>query len=441
MQDFANNIVAEFTLTPLQLLSLKQKFSEKLKEGLERHHEMLKCLPTFVKHLPSGREVGKFLTVDLGGTNLRVGLVELLGSGRFKISKESRPLPEELKSANNGRKIFSFIAEQIDLFLQKPEIEAQLPLQLGFTFSFPVEQESLAHGRIIGWSKEIVADDVIGLDAVELLQAELQARGLEDIKVSSLVNDTVGTLLAQIYADGKTKISVILGTGTNAAYVEKQENISKLSGNLPGYTAINIEWGTFGDGDDSVLPVTRFDRQLDAESKNTGKQGFEKMISGKYLGEIVRLVLAEAQTRGLLKRFDNPSPYLLKTKAVSEFIQAPSSESLFQLLKVKSREVDAIAAICRAVAERSAHLCAIGIAAIYERLVHEHIIQPDDHCIVAVDGALYQRFHQYSVLLQETVCRLTASNDDGSMMCKTLLVMAEDLSSIGAAAAIAAIPQ
>jgi hexokinase len=68
--------------------------------------------------------------------------------------------------------------------------------------------------------------------------------------------------------------------------------------------------------------------------------------------------------------------------------------------------------------------------------VDEKIIGPNELCVVAVDGALYQRFHQYKEFLQETVCQLTTDHERD--MCKIELVMAEDLSSIGAAAAIAA---
>jgi hexokinase len=36
-------------------------------------------LPTPITTLPSGQERGSFLAIDLGGTNLRVGFIELLG--------------------------------------------------------------------------------------------------------------------------------------------------------------------------------------------------------------------------------------------------------------------------------------------------------------------------------------------------------------------------
>lgn len=49
-----------------------------------------------------------------------------------------------------------------------------------------------------------------------------------------------------------------------------------------------MEWGGFWS---SHLPRTDIDEQLDSESVNPGDDGFEKMIGGKYLGEIVRRVL------------------------------------------------------------------------------------------------------------------------------------------------------
>ena len=36
-----------------------------------------KCFPTYVRELPSGCEVGKFLALDLGGTNFRVVVIDI----------------------------------------------------------------------------------------------------------------------------------------------------------------------------------------------------------------------------------------------------------------------------------------------------------------------------------------------------------------------------
>lgn len=47
------------------------------------------------------------------------------------------------------------------------------------------------------------------------------------------MNDTVGTLAGGRYWNNDVMIAVILGTGTNACYVERAENVSKWSGEVP----------------------------------------------------------------------------------------------------------------------------------------------------------------------------------------------------------------
>ena len=72
-----------------------------------------------------------------------------------------------------------------------------------------------------------------------------------------------------------------------------------ISKDIPGSGAagemlFNMECGNFA-GVGSVQ--TRYDRQLDAESDTEG-QLLEKMISGRYLGEIVRLIIAHRSSQG-----------------------------------------------------------------------------------------------------------------------------------------------
>lgn len=62
------------------------------------------------------------------------------------------------------------------------------------------------------------------------------------------VNDTVGTLAGGRYVNGDVVAAVILGTGTNAAYVERAHAIPKWHGLLPksgdmvssSFTAIDL---------------------------------------------------------------------------------------------------------------------------------------------------------------------------------------------------------
>jgi hexokinase len=115
------------------------------------------------------------------------------------------------------------------------------------------------------------------------------------IKLTALVNDTTGTLIASAYTDSAVKIGCIFGTGCNAAYMDVCGNIPKIAHlnidpTLP--MAINCEWGAF-DNQHAVLPRTPYDVKIDDDSPRPGQQTFEKMVAGLYLGEIFRLALLE----------------------------------------------------------------------------------------------------------------------------------------------------
>ena len=77
-------------------------------------------------------------------------------------------------------------------------------------------------------------------------------------------------------------VGLILGTGSNACYVERTERISTLlEGQHGPEMIVNVEWGNF-DGD--ALLQTQIDRDIDDITPNAGQQAFEKQISGELAG-------------------------------------------------------------------------------------------------------------------------------------------------------------
>ncbi|KAJ6299496.1 hypothetical protein OIU76_020461 [Salix suchowensis] len=254
----------------------------------------LKMLLTFVDHLPTGSEIGTYYALDLGGTNFRVLRIQLGGRRSSILSQdvERRPIPQHLMTSTS-EDLFDFIASTLKQFVEKEESGSEpSPVrtrELGFTFSFPVKQSSLRSGILIKWTKGFAIEDMVGKEVVELLEAAMIRSGL-DMRAALLVNDTVGTLALGRYHDADTVAAVIIGTGTNACYLERADAIIKCQGLLTtsGYMAVNMEWGNFWS---SHLPRTSYDIDLDSESPNPNDQGFEKMISGMYLGDIVRRVI------------------------------------------------------------------------------------------------------------------------------------------------------
>jgi hexokinase len=59
---------------------MEQRLRAAIDKGLDKKsHQFasVKCFPTYVRDLPSGTEFGKFLALDLGGTNFRVVLMDI----------------------------------------------------------------------------------------------------------------------------------------------------------------------------------------------------------------------------------------------------------------------------------------------------------------------------------------------------------------------------
>ena len=71
-----------------------------------------------------------------------------------------------------------------------------------------------------------------------------------------LLNDSIGTFAGGRYLDPDIMIGIILGTGTNMAYLERKAVIHNAPHKLPaGYSdemLINSEWGCY---DSPLLPV------------------------------------------------------------------------------------------------------------------------------------------------------------------------------------------
>ncbi len=53
----------------------------------------MKCFPTFVRRLPNGKEFGKFLSLDLGGTNFRVIVMEFTSDKEFLMDSKIYAIP------------------------------------------------------------------------------------------------------------------------------------------------------------------------------------------------------------------------------------------------------------------------------------------------------------------------------------------------------------
>jgi hexokinase len=369
----------------------------------------VKMFVTYVQSLPDGTESGNYLALDLGGTNFRVLLISLKGA-KVEMKNKIYPISDELM-LGTGDQLFDHIASCIASFLHDHELHGQ-SLPLGFTFSFPCRQEGLAVGRLVRWTKGFRCDGVEGEDVVALLHAAIKRRNDIDVECVALLNDTVGCLMSCAFLDHNTEVGVILGTGTNACYLEKLDRVQLWDGDNaePQQVIINTEWGAFGDNGVLDFVRTQADRDIDSESLNPGKQLYEKMISGMYMGEIARRVIVQCVREGLL--FDGElseeldTPHKFYTKYISEIEKDEDGGEFLQTKEILDEvgysnpsieDCQNVRKICKAVSERAAYLASAGIAALLNRI--------NKQCVtVAVDGSLY-RFHPHFHSLMMTMTK------------------------------------
>ena len=63
---------------------------------------------------------------------------------------------------------------------------------------------------------------------------------------------------------------------------------------------VNTEWGAFGENGELDFIRTKWDYNVDKFSVNPTQHIFEKMISGMYMGELIRQVLVDLMKDDLI---------------------------------------------------------------------------------------------------------------------------------------------
>ncbi|KAF8987165.1 glucokinase [Haplosporangium bisporale] len=462
-----STLTSQFAVSTAKLQQLTEAFVQHMNEGLTAQKgasKDLAMIPTYVTGRPDGRERGSYLALDLGGTNLRVCLITLKGDHALESHQRAFKVSDHLQEAHVS-KLMDFIAASIEDFITSEHISAKIvehpsdseTLELGFTFSFPVTQTAIDAGVLLRWTKGFCCPGAVGNDVVQLLQEALNRNGV-NVHVAALVNDTVGTLLAHSYTHPNTFVGAIFGTGTNGAYVENACNIPSVSSDAKEML-VNIEWGNF-DKDKEFLPLTIHDNKLDRESINAGIHVFEKMISGMYLGEVVRNVLLNLIDQrvlfgGISSEILNKH-YALETKFMSD-IEKDTSSTLTATAAILQQEWnirnstvadrEIVKTVCQLVGNRAARLSAMATAAVIRQglsngILEKHrralsvgaaIVTVDEKDVinVGIDGSVFEHYPYFEDRMTEGLEELLGPNARHTIN----LGIARDGSGVGAALA------
>jgi hexokinase len=337
-------------------------FLAEMDKGLAGRKSSLAMLPTYIetdRDVPRNKPV---IVMDAGGTNFRVATVTFKRGGQAEIA-DFKVYPMPGITAEVGKDdFFGTMAGYVRKIVDRSR-------NVGFCFSYPIEMSPTKDGRVLYFSKEIKAPEVVGQMVGEGLGQALRQLGISRKKHFVLLNDTVATLLAgRADTSGRcfeTYVGFILGTGTNTSYVERNAGILKAADVDPDRSQIvNVESGAFG-----KAPRGEIDKQLDAASVGPGINIFEKMISGAYLGPLCQATALAAAGTGLFSKAlaGRLAGVTVTTVDASRFLARPEGgdDALSRALRDAPQEdIVTMYYLVDALVERAAKLTAINLSSV-----------------------------------------------------------------------------
>jgi hexokinase len=465
MEEFTEEVRALFG-QPLdldRLLEYSGKLQEQYKEKLRSSN--ISMLPSYQHTLPTGFEEGDFLALDVGGSTFRVALIRLCGKkGNGENDMQIRrirnvAIDKKIRDLQ-GEAFFDWMADRIaDMLAEYNHIngttDARLPM--GLAWSFPVEQTSPRTGKLLAMGKGFCATHGCeGEDLSELIMRSCNKKGV-NVEMRAIVNDGSATLVSQAYRDPTARMSLILGTGMNASvYLPTSALSQEKFGNRPAawfasakHVLVNTELSMYGK---HILPITRWDEHLNATHRLPDFQPLEYLCTGRYLGEIVRLVLLEAiSTAGLFAGalpLHLAEPYSLDTRLLAAF-EADSTPSLsiasaaflaaHPVPSHSQSDWPFILILTQLVSRRAQSYLAVALHALWAVRTSAEGLRPADaasHVVIACNGTVAEKYPGFLEGVQRVVNELCAESGARTRDGTVKLEMARESSLFGAAVAV-----
>lgn len=321
---------SDASMEPSVLSSVTQMFTEALTEdNLNVYSEQvcedfkaalvdnseITMLPNYIIS-PNGEECGQYLVIDLGGSTLRVAVVDIDEPTGIKSREERVSVVMEKKwiIANDFKKIdygfFKFIGSKIsEVLLSQKVLDTKAVINTGITWSFPLETTSYNSGKIRHVSKGYtIGEDIYDQDLKMVLEKVMKEEHGMIMDVRSILNDSLAVYSAGCFIDDHMKLAMVLGTGLNLCCSLNSSDDLHPDKFLGNSTLFNCEASLFGQNLCATF-ATKYDGIVDARFKQdnlhfktfmeadpitkTLFQPHELMTSGRYLPELTRLVLVD----------------------------------------------------------------------------------------------------------------------------------------------------
>ncbi len=367
-----------------EYLQICADFRAEMDRGLRGEKSSMKMLPAYVDVRKAGGE-DPVIVLDVGGTNLRTALIRLHENGETEVLYRNACRVPGRGGALSRTDFFDAIAETLGPIAEKSD-------RIGLCFSFPCEILPNLDGRVLSMSKEIDVEGIAGEMLTENIHEAMKRKGLPHGHRIAVLNDTVATLLSVVPSCPPDAFSgyigMILGTGINTCYLERNERIVKAALPAGGSCIVNMESGGF-----DRMPRGAADLRLDAESLEVGGQVLEKMISGAYQGRCFALWAEEAVRAGVIGgRMAEKIPAMgdLTTVDLCNFITMPKGDHpLGRLAAEEPEQGRRLLALAEAVMDRSAALVSACFQGIMEAT--ETGLDPLQPVCIAIEGTTYQK--------------------------------------------------
>jgi hexokinase len=261
-------------------------------------------------------------------------------------------------------------------------------------------------------------------------------------------------------------MGLIVGTGTNATvpmrvselHPKKKDDIANAE--TVETVVINTEW-TIRGTDQPLVELgikTPWDQILDANSEAPGFQPFEYMTSGRYLGEIVRLVFVDLISRDSETRLpvSLASKNALQTQFLSEVVARANDKALAAELERQypssstsnsfwnTVRVRLLRDIAYAVQRRSSALIAAACVGLLD-CVHEVRIDPNpqdgrlslantepEELVIAYTGSTISHYPEWLITCQRWIDTLVANGSASNVSKRVVLRETRDGGIVGA---------
>jgi len=357
----------------------------------------LPMIPTYVSGQLHPKQGAKAIAVDVGGTNLRVALLELkdLKTEIIDIVKE----PALGKTEPVTFDVFiEGLVDKIEPFLCHSKT-------ICFSFAHEVDHMNDMDGRARFISKEVSITDFKDRPMARSLKLAIKHRTGVDVDIV-LINDTVGVAgsMLQHGDEFQNYFGIVMGTGANSCYIEKCENIKKTDDAKTNTMFINVESGAY-------VPsfVSEIDKMFDATTFVPDTAIMEKMVSGEYLGKLYCYLIKKASLAGLFTpSFSRniESKTLLSTEELSLFYENQRRGKYAGMCEDESdRQLLYFFASC--LIERAAALISIKIIAISKK-IFKPIGTPI--CVI-VEGSTYYGIKGFKEMVINNVSEYAGDMD------------------------------